>query len=174
MPVPSHLVDCVVPKESVIDERPLDANVRCTCGSHQMELFFPGQTTQYRGETIACTAEVDGKFFFLVKAQCAHCKKQHLLLDIDFHGWNGFVFHDPKQAAVPRPVLIPWNCLACGNVVHEASIQVQTEGKEDFVSGGCSKFPEERWPDGFAWITIGILCASCGKQTPEWVSYETM
>jgi hypothetical protein len=174
MPVPSHLVDCVVPKDSRIDEEPLDADVRCTCGPSKFNLLFPGRTHKYLGETVPCTAEIGGKFFFLVKARCTNCMREHLLLDADIHGWNGFVCHDAEQAALPRPPLVPWKCLACGATEHDVSIQIQTEGKEDFVSESGGEFPMDRWPDGFGWFSMAIKCARCGEETPEWISFETM
>jgi hypothetical protein len=174
MPVPSHLVNCVTPKDAAIDERPLDADVRCPCGSSSFDLLFPGHTHEYQGETVPCTAEINGKFFFLLKARCVRCQKEHLLIDGDFHGWNGFVCHDPDQAALPRPPLVVWKCLACGATAHEASVQIQTEGKQDFISESDGEFDEDRWPDGFGWFSMAIKCTACGKVTPEWVSYETM
>lgn len=33
---------------------------------------------------------------------------------------------------------------------------------------------KDRWPDGFGWFSMAIQCSRCGKETPEWVSYETM
>lgn len=174
MPVPSHLVDCVAPKDSAIDQGPLDGDVRCPCGSGRFDLLFPGQTHEYQGETIPCTAEINGKFFFLIKARCGRCQREHLLLDADFHGWNGFVCHDANQASLPRPPLVPWKCLACGATEHEASVQIQTEGKDDFISESGGAFDEDRWPDGFGWFSMAIKCTGCGRHTPEWISYETM
>lgn len=174
MPIPSHLTDCVAPKDITIDESPLDAVVRCHCGSSKFVLLFPGQTHEYRGDTIPCTAQINGKFFFLIRARCVDCECEHLLLDSDFDGWNGFVCHDPKQASIPRPPLVPWTCLSCGGTTHQASVQIQTEGKVHFVSESDGKFDEDRWPDGFGWFTMAIKCTGCGKETPEWVSYETM
>jgi len=174
MPVPSHLVDCLAPKDATIDEGPLDADVRCPCGANRFDLLFPGQTHAHQGETIRCTANINDNFFFLVKARCTHCHKEHLLLDSDFHGWNGFVCHDPNQAALPRPPLVAWKCLACGATEHEAAVQIQTEGMQDFVSESGGKFDEKRWPDGFGWFSMAIKCTTCSKETPEWVSYETM
>ena len=115
MPVPSHLIDCVVPRDAVIDESPLDAFVRCPCGSSRFDLLFPGTTHEWRGETIPCTAEIGGKFFFLVTARCTSCNRRHLLLDADFHGWNGFVCHDPKQASIERPPLRLWHAFLVGS-----------------------------------------------------------
>jgi hypothetical protein len=174
MPVPSHLVGCVVPKDASIDEKPLDADVRCPCGSDRFELLFPGQTHEYEGEPIPCTAKIDGHFYFRIIVRCTHCELGHLLLDTDFHGWNGFVCHDPEQAARPRPALIPWKCLKCGTTEHKASVHVQTEGKADFISESGGKFDEDRWPDGFGWFGVATVCTFCGKNTPEWVSCETM
>ncbi len=174
MPVPSHLVDCVIPKDASIDENPLDADVRCPCGLTRFELLYPGQTHEYNGEIIPCTAEVEGKFFFVLKARCTGCQREHLLLDADFHGWNGFVCHDPEQAALPRPPLVAWKCLSCEGTEHQACVQIQTEGKEDFSEESDGEFDEDRWPDGFGWFSVAIKCTTCDKDTPEWVSYETM
>jgi hypothetical protein len=136
--------------------------------------MYPGQTHEAGGETIPCTAEIDGEFFFLVRADCAACERQHLLLDADFHGWNGFVCHDEAKASLPRPPLVAWRCLACGGVDHTASVQIQTEGKQDFVDQVGEDFDAERWPDGFGWFAMSIRCVSCPHETGEWVSYETM
>jgi len=174
MPVPTHLKDCVVPGSSKIDEGALKAKVQCPCGGKVFELLYPGQTHEYDGRTIPCVAEITKKFFFLIKAECVKCGKEHPLLDADFHGWNGFVCHDPKQANVPRPPLVPWKCLECGGLEHKAGIEIQTEGKEDFISETDGEIDEDRWPDGFGWFTMSIECTKCSAKTPEWVSYETM
>jgi hypothetical protein len=174
MPVPSHLVDCVIPKESTIDENPLDAVVRCPCGSTVLELLYPGQTHDFEGEAVPCVAEIDGKLFFLIKGRCTACHRSHLLFDMDFHGWNGFVCHDAEQAAIPRPSLVPWACLSCGVTAHEASVEIQTEGKGDFVAEAGQEFDVNRWPDAFGWFSMTIRCIGCGKQTCDWISYETM
>jgi hypothetical protein len=174
MPVPTHLRECVVPKDSAVDESELDATVRCPCGSQEFSLLFPGHTHEYDGETIPCTAEIDGSFFFLIKAVCTSCSKEHLLIDQDFHGWNGFVCHEESQASKPRPPLTPWKCLGCGATPHSATIQIQTEGREDFVEEAGDEFDADRWHDGFGWFSMAIRCGECGKETPQWVSLETM
>jgi hypothetical protein len=174
MPVPTHLKGCVIPDSSAIDEGPLAAKVQCSCGGKTFHLLYIGQTHEYDGKPIPCVAEIKGKFFFLIKAKCASCAKEHVLLDKDFHGWNGLVCHDPLQAAQPRPPLVPWKCLECGGVQHKAHVQIQTEGKEDFISETDGEIDEDRWPDGFGWFTVSIECTKCGNKTREWVSYETM
>jgi hypothetical protein len=175
MPVPSHLIHCVIPKESESDESRLDAVVRCVCSSMKFELLYPGQITDFKDEDpVPRVAEIDGKFFLVIKALCAACRREHLLLDSDFHGWNGFICHDVKQAALPRPSLVPWKCTSCGAAVHEASVQICTEGKADFILEAGNGFNAERWPDAFSWFSMAIKCVGCGKYTPDWISYETM
>ncbi|MBN1511602.1 MAG: hypothetical protein JXB13_06275 [Phycisphaerae bacterium] len=174
MPVPSHLRGAVRPRDTAIDEAALDAEVVCDCGSRRFDLLFPGETHEYRGQQIPCTAQINDRFFFLVRAHCTACGRDHLLFDKDFHGWDGFVCHNDAQASLPRPPLIPWKCLLCGKTEHEASVQIQTQGRADFVEGTEGEFDEERWPDGFEWFSMSITCTGCGKHTPEWVSYETM
>jgi hypothetical protein len=175
MPVPSHLSDCLIPKESGIGGDALDADVRCPCGSKRFDLLYPGQSRTRPGkEPIPCTAEIDGKFFFLISARCTKCQRVHLLIDADFHGWNGLVCHDARQASLPRPPLVPWRCLCCDETEHEASVQIYTEGRKDFVAETGGRFPPDRWPDAFGWFSMAIKCAGCGKFTRDWISYETM
>jgi hypothetical protein len=174
MPVPTHLKECIVPAESKVDESPLAGKVRCPCGGETFDLLFPGQTHEWGKENIPCTAEIDGRFFFLIRAVCKKCGKSHLLLDTDFHGWNGFVCHDAAQAACPRPPLAVWKCVKCGRPEHTANIVVAGEGKQDFASETDGEIDEDRWPDGFGWLTIKINCVGCGHTPKTWVSCETM
>jgi DNA-directed RNA polymerase subunit RPC12/RpoP len=174
MPVPTHLKKCVIPGSSKIDETALKAKVQCPCRGKVFEMLYPGKTHMFQGKRYPCVAEIKKKFFFLITAKCVACGKEHLLLDKDFHGWDGFVCHDSKQAKLPRPVLVSWKCLECGGLPHKAHVEIQTQGKEDFVSETGGKFPTKRWPDGFGWFTLSVECAKCGFKTPEWVSYETM
>jgi hypothetical protein len=174
MPIPTHLKDCLVPDDPTVDESPLAGILRCRCGGESFDLLFAGQTHEWDKEVIPCTAEIDGRFFFLIRAVCKKCGKGHLLLDIDLHGWNGFVCHDAEQAALPRPPLFPWKCVRCGGSVHTARIEVAGEGKVDFISESDGETDEDRWPDGFGCLTISIKCAECGHTPKTWVSCETM
>ena len=174
MPIPTHLQDCVVPLDSAIDEEALSAAIRCPCGEAKFELLYPGETTEYEGEMIPCTAEIDGNFFLVLKARCASCSREHLLLDADFHGWNGFICHEPDQAALPRPQLVPWQCNGCGEQEHTGTVHIQTEGKEDFISEAPEEFDVNRWPDAFGWFSLDLVCSKCGKESRDLVSFETM
>ena len=174
MPVPTHLRNCVVPNDPTIDEFEFSGKVRCPCGSTQFRLLYPGATHEYHGEIIPCAAKIAGKFFFLIKAACVKCDREHLLIDEDLHGWNGFVCHDAAQAAIERPPLVPWKCLSCGGLRHSATVFIQAEGRLDFVRIAGDKFDADRWPDAFGWFDMAIRCTGCGKETPVWVSLETM
>ena len=174
MPTPTHLNNWVSPDSDVIDEDNFSGIVRCSCGSDKIQLFYPGQTREYDGTNIPCTAEINGKSFFLVKAKCSICDNETVLFDADFHGWDGYVCHESEQAALPRPNLIIWNCQSCDSRVHKARIHIETQGKDDFIDETDGKFPQERWVDGFSWIDIDLKCTGCGKDTRQWVSFETM
>jgi len=158
MPVPTHLRDCVVPHFLEIDGSGLEGKVLCPCGSESFQLLYPGQTHEWNGEQVPCSAEIEGKFFFLVTARCTECATEHLLIDQDYHGWNGFVCREPEQAALPRPPLSPWPCKSCGALEHRALIQIETQGRADFLEETEGEFPENRWPDGFSWFSMSITC----------------
>ncbi|HET6249800.1 MAG TPA: hypothetical protein VFE47_19075 [Tepidisphaeraceae bacterium] len=174
MPLPTHLKDCIVPDETTIDETNLAGRIRCDCESLKFQFLYPGQTNTWNGEIGPCTAEIGGKFFFLIRARCADCGKEHLLIDSDFHGWDGFVGHRPEQASLPRPPLVVWNCVSCGGRDHYGRIEIETEGKELCLEEAHGAIAEDRWQDAFGWFTISIECANCGKKSPEWMSLETM
>lgn len=174
MPIPTHLMDCVVPDDPNVDESPLIGSVRCPCGGRTFELLFPGNTHERRGEFVPCTAEIGGRYFFLIQAVCRACGTNHLLLDVDFHGWNGFVCRNPQQAALPRPTLVPWKCVKCGDVSHTAVIDVRSEGKEFCVGEADGAIEDDQWHEAFGWFTISIECAGCGHSDKTWVSCETM
>src|SRR4051794_16594220 len=110
MPVPTHLQGLARPFETVLDEAPLRAGLECGCGSHSFEFLYPGRTIVVGGRLQPCTVEIEGRYFYVVTCRCTGCTAERVLLDADFHGWNGYVCHDPEQAAVPRPPLVVWRC----------------------------------------------------------------
>jgi hypothetical protein len=165
MPVPSHLKGIAVPRDPVADQEPLTADIRCSCGESTMELLYPGQTHRHEHKTIPCTAEIDGNYFFVVRARCTRCSTSHLLLDADFHGWNGFVCHDQAQASLAPPALIPWRCQSCAGTSHKVVVHIQTEGRQDFVNEAGEGFDAQRWPDAFGWFDLDLTCIGCGENS---------
>lgn len=172
-PVPSHLIDYIAPGQVTVSPERSYAELRCTCGARRFELLYPGQTHKYRKEVIPCSAEFDGTFFFLIKSRCTQCRNERLLFDSHFHGWDGFVCHDAKQAAIPRPELVVWKCLKCSATEHEASVRFEAMNREEFVEATAGKLDAARWPDAFSWFSMRIKCVGCGKDTAEWIEYET-
>lgn len=174
MPVPSHLVGIAVRPDTVVDEAALQADLMCGCGSQSFEFLFPGQTHLFAGRETPCSVEVEGHHFFIVSSRCSECRLERVLLDVDFHGWDGVMCHDPVQAALPRPPLTAWHCRNCGGTTHSGNVSVVGEGRDDFVRSKDSEMDADRWPDVFGWFTLGCTCLQCGEETPYLFDCETM
>ena len=174
MPVPTHLVGIAVPAEAEVDEAPLRAELRCGCGSLSFEFLYPGQTQVIGGREIPCDAEIDGNYFYIVSARCTACRAERVLLDADFHGWNGLTCHDPVQAAAARPPLTPWHCRNCRETAHVGMLFISGEGKDDFIEEAGSDFDPDRWPDAFGWFSLSCSCLQCGLDEPDRFVSETM
>ncbi len=179
--VPSHVKECVVirswkPEDETQPEGRgyLTGSIRCSCGSESFEFLFPGPTHIYKGQEIPVSVDINGTFFFVIRARCAACGKEYSIFDSHYHGWDGFVCHDPVKASLPRPPLVLWHCRTCGGDSHNATIVFMSEGKEDFIEGAGGKFSEDQWMDGFGWMDISLTCSTCGRRTEQWVSYEAM
>lgn len=173
-PMPVHLREIVVPSLVQREENSVEGRVVCVCGDEEFSLMYPGQTHEYNGEIIPCTAEIGGNFFFVLRGDCLKCKIQHLLFDADFHGWNGFICHEEEQAALPRPDLIAWKCLNCGSEAHKLEITIVGEDVEEFEENAGEKFGPDSWPEAFGWFSLDVCCVGCEKITKDLVSYESM
>jgi hypothetical protein len=174
IPPPSHLATCTRPVRQLAEEHQYAGHIRCTCGGEIFELLHTGQTHEWNGETIPCVAEIDGEFFFRLAARCAACETEHLLLDQDFHGWNGFVCRNESDQRRPRPSLVVWECLLCGDTHHSADVVISSEGMDSAIEESTGVLDESNWQEGFGWIDIHIRCNACGAQKISWVSCETM
>ena len=172
-PLPRHLKGVVIPSGQS-EECTVEGKVACPCGSENFRLMYPGHTHTCRGELIPCTAEIEGHYYFVLRADCSNCDTVHLLFDSHFHGWDGFICHDIEMAALPRPELTAWTCLGCGGDEHKLVVKIAGESLEDFEENAGEDFGPESWPEAFGWITVDASCVKCGKRTEELVSYETM
>jgi hypothetical protein len=168
------LKDIVVVSSKPEEGSSVGGKIVCPCGGDAFALMFPGQTHEYNGEIIPCMAEIDGNFFFVLRADCLRCRAQHLLFDADFHGWNGFICHDEVQASLPRPNLVAWSCRDCGGEAHRLDLSISGESLDDFKENAGDDFPAESWPEAFGWLSVSVSCVSCGETTEELVSLETM
>jgi hypothetical protein len=86
----------------------------------------------------------------------------------------GFVCHQPQEAALARPPLVPWQCPGCGAEEHRGSIRIFTEGRQDFIENTVGRLPEDRCPDAFGAWALDVECCRCGASLPGWVQDETM
>jgi hypothetical protein len=183
IPAPTHLIDCTEPfteKEELeykVKERfsgewqeQYTCKVKCTCGSYDFSILFSDEVNEFG----PCVAEVDGEYFFIIKARCTSCGKEHLLFDDDFHGWNGWICHDESKASLPRPELVEWNCTTCSSKEHKINIIVNSQGKDDFIEEAGEDYDINRWQDAFDWISFDIKCQKCGKETRSFIEHETM
>lgn len=174
LPVPSHLIRCTSPCERDVAENDYTGNITCTCGSDAFCFHHTGGTHECDGATIPCVTEIDGEYFLRIVAVCWECGNQHLLLDKDYHGWNGSVCRQEAKCNRPRPSLTPWPCRACGAFKFRGEISVYGEDLETAVAESNGMLNESNWQDGFGWIGIDLHCIACGDDHSSWVSYETM
>lgn len=125
-------------------------------------LLFPGRTHKFQGRTTPCTAKVGDAWFFRVEARCEKCGMHHLVLDVDLHGWNGFVCHDERQSSLARPPLVAWKCTECKGEKHRALVAVSSQGRRDFREEAGPGFRPGDWAEGFESLSLEIQCRECG------------
>jgi hypothetical protein len=166
----THIQGCIANVEYTEDI--VKGAICCACGNRDLILIFHGTTHLYDGKEIPCTLQTDEGFFFIVKAKCPDCGAEYLLFDKDFHGWDGCVCHDEKDASKPRPHLTAWKCRECNQEKHFIQIQFcygDEGGIQEAIDDGTIDNPA----DAFEWIYIDIKCENCGLSTEKWVDYET-
>lgn len=173
LPIPKHLKDILFPVGNDNSELSVTGKIKCKCGSENFRIQIVGDDSQYNDSQVIKVAEISGKYFLIIKVVCNDCSSQHLIFDNDYHGWNGFVCGGDNRD-VERPQTKQWNCDKCANEIHKMTVQINSQGKDDFMEEGGDEFGEENWVEGFDWITIEIECSNCNKTNPEWISYETM
>lgn len=175
IPAPDHLRKCTQPLPDEARELEYVGQVTCPCGSSKFTLLHTGGTHEWNGETIPCTTEIDGEFFLRVVAKCNECQAEHLLLDMDFHGWNGFVCGpESGDQARQRPGLVGWPCRSCQRQDFEAKVTIISEGMEHAIEEGEGDVDESNWFEAFGWINIDLICNRCSDHHDQWISFETM
>lgn len=175
LPFPKHLRHFVRPvlARSKTDHE-FVGRLRCGCSGMTFRLLFPGKTHKFQGRLTPVTTKVGGAYFFLIRAQCERCGREHLVFDQDLHGWNGFVCHNEAQASLPRPPLSPWRCLRCGEERHRGLVTVTSQGRTDFVEEAGPDFKPSQWAEGFESLSLELVCRGCSLQTSPWVACGAM
>ncbi len=173
LPIPKHLYELMHPIGEENDEFNVNGKLKCNCGIESFEIKLVGDDSDYKKEQVIKVTEVNDGYFLIIKTHCKNCNSEHLIFDNDFHGWNGFVCGGDNRE-MERPETKQWNCDACENSEHKLELNIESQGKEDFMEEGGDEFGEDNWIEGFSWITIKTECSNCGKKNSEWISYETM
>lgn len=172
--IPTHLADWADLEET--DGYIFRARLRCPCGDGRVRLWHPGGIWYNPRMPLAHPTDitVDGRRFFLVRAECVGCERDRLVIDVDIHGCSGIVERNPDQAAAPRPPLRPWSCIRCGGEEHTAAVEYTLLGQEDFDDSVRTRFPEVRREDAFIWLGIDTTCVRCGLFTRLWTECELL
>lgn len=172
-PIPKHLTEILKPIGDSNNEFEVTGEVICDCGSQNFALKIVGNSSKYDKEKVIHVKEINGKYYLIVKASCNNCKKEHLIFDDGFHGWNGFIC-SMNTRDLPRPETEIWKCNKCHGTNHSVTVNIQSQGQEDFIENAGDDLDRSDWIEAFAWITIKIVCNSCKETNKKWVSYETM
>lgn len=174
MPPPQHLQNCTVAIKSRCTRKAFAAHVQCPCGGKKFRLLHSGGVWEDdKGDKRPSATNGESGSYLVIKATCAACQAEHLLFDMDFHGWNGFVCRTDAHLR-PRPDLIHWHCTKCGQQEHTATVGVFSEGRQDAIEESGEFLTEANWQEGFGSIGIATKCCGCGHKAEDWLSFETM
>jgi len=173
LPIPKHLGNILRPMGDSNNEFEVTGRIICDCGSGSFMIKLVGNSSDYHKDNVIKVTEIDGNYFLIIKVKCNMCNKEYVIFDDDYHGWNGFVCGgDSREFA--RPDAKDWKCNKCGKTDHSMIVKIHSQGQEDFIEEGGDEFDVKDWVEGFDWITIKVVCNSCGESNDEWISYETM
>ncbi|NLN04475.1 MAG: hypothetical protein GX166_06630 [Clostridiaceae bacterium] len=161
LPIPNYLRNMFVPfgkgKEKVVLGK-----IRCECQSEgNMRLVA---NTTYENEGIPVNSY--GNVTYL-KAQCLDCGKEHVLFDINKHGWNGYVRQKEERMHDSFSFV---ECPLCRCLSHSVHIAVHSPGKEMFIRESFllrndgSSMRESDWVNAFSHISIFAICSNCRKR----------
>jgi hypothetical protein len=175
LPIPKHLKNILKPIGNKNNEHSVVGNIICTCDSSNFIIHYVGDASDYRKDRVIKVTEIDSKYYLIIHAKCLTCEKDHLIFDMHFHGWDGFVDSaEDEDQNLPRPQTVAFNCPKCDNNSHSLTIAIESQGMSDFISETEGDYPPEDWVEGFSWITIKTRCNNCDETNKHWISYETM
>src|ERR1051325_74053 len=109
-PTPTHLKNLLVVDASQSGEHELRGQVKCECGSDVFHPLYVAQLVAEKGRSFLRVTEIGDHCFLRLGAQCISCSQEHLLLDHDYHGWNGYVCGDEASRRLHRPPYQHWAC----------------------------------------------------------------
>ncbi|MDR1564823.1 MAG: hypothetical protein LBS74_07690 [Oscillospiraceae bacterium] len=167
LPIPTHLNGVLIPVGEDNSENKVTGIIRCSCGNQKFRVDNNiDEPTEDYSQVIKCF--------------CTACGKGRLLFDDKKHGWDGFVCHGEWMGeSAPDEALSPHQCRECKEEIHEITVVISSQGKQDFIeesgiADGEAEFKEEDWVEAFDWIDISLKCSNCGCEEEQWLDLETM
>ena len=173
IPLPKRLKNILIPIGNSNNEFQLTGKIVCGCGGEEFTIEFVGDDSDYQKYNVIKVAKINENYFLIIKVKCNTCNKEHLIFDMDFHGWNGFVCEESSKN-LKRPDTQDWHCNKCQNTNHSMILIIESHGQDDFIEETEGELDSKDWAEAFSWITIKVICNSCGETNNEWISYETM
>ena len=171
LPIPTHLKDIFYATGNKNCESYVCGKIICSCkcGCFKVRIY----AEEVNGSPYI--REYKDGYAMVVKASCEGCEKEHLILDISKHGWDGFICRE--GVTVPDEELSLRSCPKCGCENHSIEICIHSDGKADFIDeiADCSlsdDFDEDDWVDAFGCMGIGLKCLGCGRNYSYLIDYE--
>lgn len=161
LPIPHYLKRIFVPFGKGMEKLVL-GKVKCGCASEGNMRLIVNTPYEYEGIPVSSYRNVT-----YLKAHCLDCGTEHVLFDVNEHGWNGFVRQsvDKEHASYSFA-----ECPLCRCLAHSVHMTIHSPGKEMFVresfllrSDGSS-MRESDWVNAFSHISIFATCTNCRKR----------
>ena len=173
LPIPKHLIEILKPIGNKNTEFEVKGNIACDCSGESFTINLVGNGSNYKKKKVIEVLEIDGNYFLVVSAKCNSCGKEHLIFDMDKHGWDGFVCGGAFSNQLSKPKAQVWPCNKCEKSDHLITVTILSKGQADFIEEG-EGLDKNDWAEAFSWIIIKTVCNSCKESNNEWISYETM
>lgn len=158
--IPTHLQSIYKLDMDKTERDWLFGRIQCTCGCEQFRLRHNNYD--------------DREYSLMLKAVCAGCDEEWLVLDEAVHGYGGFVCHDGETA--PDSELKDYHCLSCGKKHVMMQLAIEPEDYDQFQEEIVADYPDEfkagDFVDAFGCITVSLRCAECGTKENGWVDLE--
>ena len=161
-PVPTHLRPILVTLKSVrfpAGQSGVRGHLKCRCGSENFIVSYAADPIEERGEHFLRTTEHEGRYFFIVKAECSQCAKVHVLLDSHSHGWEGLLCSSQEDRDALPPPFSLWDCPKCGNNSHAVTIEVGGDDRSEALLNGEGELDDTNWFDAFGSMNIEVKCS---------------
>jgi len=173
-PTPRHLTNLLSINTQASNAHELEGKVACECGSEEFEVLFVGKRNEEKQRHFMQVVKLGGRWFLRVGARCVSCRREHLIFDSHFHGWNGYVCTDEQVQRIARPPFQEWRCQQCHSKTHKLTVSILGEDMEHAIGESDDALTEADWFEAFGWLIVETACTSCNLGPCRIVDYETM